>query len=286
MQATPCFVDETGTLHEPTQPIFAVGALVVRDVATLTDRLHTASLNFNARVREKRKELQRNIRECADGKMELRDYQRLLEKTRHHEYKFTGLRDHNIDAYLAILNIAFSGTGTEFHAIVVERTPRSLQRLGNLAWPAYVGVTATLLKRRLSEPTFVCCDWQTRPKNQNLTLETELCKLDRVVGCLRMTSETSCFLQVVDLLLGVVSFDWRDARGQIAPSKNAVLRQDLVRFVKKKLGMAPGDRFLKPGSTYFSRRTPMRVTVWQPKPELLIMPRARGMLRGRSPAGG
>ena len=147
-------------------------------------------------------------------------------------------------------------------------------------------MTTTLLKRRLREPAFVCFDWQTRPKNQSVVLEDEVCALQHVVGCLRMTSETSCFLQRVDLLLGVVSFDWRDARGLIKPSKNAILREDLVRFVKRKLGMRPSERFLEPGRIYFSRRTPMKVTIWQPKPDLLIMPRARGIPRGQSPSRG
>lgn len=46
MKVTPCFVDETGALRTPKQPLFPVGLLVIREVAELTDRLHTASLNF------------------------------------------------------------------------------------------------------------------------------------------------------------------------------------------------------------------------------------------------
>jgi hypothetical protein len=286
MRVVTCFVDETGVSLDSTQPIFAVGILIVRDIATLTDRLHTASLNFNACVRERRLELQRNVKQCADGNMRPHKFQRLLEKTRHHEYKFTGLRDHNFNSYVALLDIAFSGIGTEFHAIFVERTPEALRRLGGAAWPAYVGVTATLLKRRIREPAFVCCDWQTRPKNQSLVLEDELCRQSMIVGCLRMTSETSCFLQVVDLLLGAVSFDWREERGLITPSKNAALRKDLVTAVTRKVGMAPGERFLEPGSVFSGRRSPMKFTVWQPKPETVSMPGARGMPRGQSPSRG
>ena len=264
MKAFPCFVDETGSLHDRGQPLFAVGALVVRDVATLTDLLHTTSLNFNSRIREKRLALQREISQFRDGQMTQKEMQELLHKTRHHEYKFTEIHPANLQEYLDLLNVFFTIRSSEFHAIFVERNVHSSRIYGSDSWPSYVMVTKQLLKRRLREPSFVCCDWQGKPKKFNLCLEDELDTLPHVAGCLRMTSETSAFLQVVDLLVGCVSFDWRDAHGLISKSNDSEAKRKLVIFVKDRLRMAPTARFLGDGRRYFSRRSPIRFSVWQP----------------------
>ncbi|MEA2642322.1 MAG: hypothetical protein QOF51_3716 [Chloroflexota bacterium] len=153
---------------------------------------------------------------------------------------------------------------------------------GGASWPAYVMITKTLLRRRVKEPSFVCCDWQGKPKHQALALEDELCTLPYVAGCLRVTSEMSAFIQVTDLLLGVVAFDWREAHGEVATSTNAGLKRDMARFVKTKLGMAPSSHFLENGQVYRAKRRPLPFSVWQPDPGLLEIPRARGMHRGQS----
>jgi len=257
MRVVPCFVDETGALHHTDQPMLAIG---------LTDALYTASFNFNSRTSQKRLEVQRDIRQIHSGNASLADFQMLLAKTRHHEYKFTGINRDNLQDYVSLLNLFFSVTGSEFHSVVVERTPGALKHFDPDSWPTYVRTTKALLARRINQPSFILCDWQTRPKNQTLSLEDECGAIENVVGCVRITSETSPFLQIVDLLLGTISFDWRDARGQIADSTSSRLKRDLVIFVKKQLGMSPTTRFLAPGTSYFSRKLPMRLTVWQPDP--------------------
>jgi hypothetical protein len=285
MHVVPCFLDETGSLRHPGQPILAVGLLAVHDVPTLTNALYTASFNFNARIRQQRLALQRDIREVHASNATLQEFQMLLAKTRHHEYKFTGVNAANLQDYISLLNLFFACNSSEFHAIVVERSDAALARFGKEPWPAYVGVTKLLLQRRLRQPSFVCCDWQTRPKDHRLCLEDECCKLPNVTGCISITSETSPFLQVVDLLIGVVSFDWRDARKQIAPSASSQLKRQLVVFVKDKLGMAPTARFLRPGGHFFRRSAPIRFTVWQPRLGAEQKNRAQGMQRGQFTQG-
>lgn len=266
MKVLPCFIDETGALYHEKQPLFAVGLLVVHDVSSLTDRLYTANFNFNARIREKRLALQREIEQGRPNSLTLRDFQMLLAKTRHHEYKFTGVNSENLQDYVSFLNLFFSVGGCEFHAVVVERSDKAAKYLGHDSWSSYVRVTIGLLKRRLTQPSFLCCDWQTKPKNAKVSMEDECCRLANVAGCLRITSETSPFLQVVDLLLGAVSFDWRDSRGLVSASRSSELKRRLVNLVKHRLDMAPTDRFLPEGRSYFNRRSPLKFSAWQADP--------------------
>jgi hypothetical protein len=277
MKVAPCFVDETGALHASAQSLFAIGCLIVREVPDLTDRLTTVSLNLNAKVRQQRLDLLRDIERNRKGNIQLRELHQLMANTRHHEYKFTELRKHNRSDYIALLDIFFSYPGSEFHCLIVERNQEALQYCGGDNWPVYVRVTSALLKRRLREPVFVCSDWQTRPRHQKLRLETELTRLEHVAGCLRMTSEMSTFLQVTDLLLGVASFDWRDARRQIGPSKNAQMKREVVDFVKSRMGMKPSDWFLPSGRRYFRKSVPIKFSVWQPNPAMLKVKRTQGM---------
>lgn len=270
MYATPCFVDETGSLHHAPEALFAVGLLSVANVGPASDALYIASFNFNSRIREKRLAVQRDIAKIHAGNASLAEFQMLLAKTRHHEYKFTGINANNLQDYISLLNLFFSLEGNEFHALVVERTPAAVAHLGRDSWLAYVRVTKELLARRIKSPSFVLCDWQTRPTAQPECLEDLCCALPKVLGCVRITSETSPFLQVVDLLLGAVSFDWRDSRGLITDSTSSALKRHLVTFVKNKLGMSPTTRFLPPGGqTYFSRRNPLRFSAWQPMPDTI-----------------
>lgn len=285
MDVVPCFLDETGSLRHPGQPLLAVGLLAVHDVPALTNALYTASFNFNARIRQQRLALQRDIRELHASNATLQEFQMLLAKTRHHEYKFTGVNAANLQDYISLLNLFFACSSSEFHAIVVERNAGAVARFGKEPWSAYVGVTTLLLQRRLRQPSFVCCDWQTRPKDHHLCLEDECCKLRNVSGCISITSETSPFLQVVDLLLGAVSFDWRDARGHVTASASSQLKRQLVTFVKDKLGVAPTARFLEPGGQFFRRSVPLRFTVWQPRFGQKQKKRARGMQRGQFAQG-
>lgn len=281
-----CFVDETGGLHEASQPVFGVGLLVVRDVAQLTDLLHTTSLNLNGSMRQKRLALQRRLYAESAAAVGIKDLQFLMRRSRHHEYKFTEVRPYNVQEYKAILNVFFSVFSSEFHAILIERSPRSLAHCGKDSWPTYVFATKALLKRRLKEPSFVCCDWQGKPKKHDISLEDELCTLKQVEGCLRMTSETSPFLQVVDLLVGAASFDWRDERGFISESTASTAKRDLVRFVKSRLGMREATRFLPRGRRYGRRTKPIALTVWEPDPLSLEMSRAQVVPRGQSRLSG
>lgn len=159
MKVLPCFVDETGVVPAPDQPLFAVGAVLVREVCDLTDSLYTTSLNFNAKAREHRKKLIRQIRQGQAGVLPPADLELLLSMSRHHEYKFTEIRDSNIKNYIAFLRVFFTCTTSEFHCIVIERSGGALKYYGNTAWSAYVHATSTLLAKRLKEPVFVCADW-------------------------------------------------------------------------------------------------------------------------------
>ncbi len=73
----------------------------------------------------------------------------------------------------------------------------------------------------------------------------------------------SVYLQLVDVLLGCVQFDWKDANGYYsAASRRADEKRTLVNLVKSRLGLRPEESLL---SDQGSRKwdTPSLFTVWR-----------------------
>ena len=67
----------------------------------------------------------------------------------------------------------------------------------------------------------------------------------------------------MDVLLGCVGFDWKDARGYYgATSKRANEKRELVNFVKDRLGIESGES-LSAKRSPAKRATPSRFTVWR-----------------------
>lgn len=271
MEVSPCFVDETGTLSVPIarQPVFCIGALVVPDPHVITERLYQRYFSFKAERSARRRALQREIR-ASGRQLTLDDLTALFETTRHHEYKFTEVKRHNVQDYINLINIYFEFSTPIFHALVLDRQELDLAQYQGDPWRAYEWCVTHLLERRLDRDVFVILDLQTQPKKATRYLEEVVCSVPRVKGCLRVTSDTSVLLQVCDLFLGCLSFDWRDSRGLVGDSSRVAAKRLLVDFLKQRLGMKSGDHFLRAGgATWRAWRRPSRFTVWSGERSLL-----------------
>ena len=104
---------------------------------------------------------------------------------------------------------------------------------------------------------------QDKPYKSPVYLEDTLCSVRLVKGCLRATSDMSIYLQIVDVLLGCVGFDWKDAKGYYGTtSKRANEKRELVNFVKSRLGLKSGES-LSLETSLSERAAPSRFTVWR-----------------------
>ena len=74
----------------------------------------------------------------------------------------------------------------------------------------------------------------------------------------------SIYLQLVDVLLGCVQFDWKDANGfYSAKSRRAKEKRELVNFVKSRLGFGPGESLLADGESSREWAEPSLFTVYR-----------------------
>ena len=189
-----------------------------------------------------------------------------MHSTRHHEYKFTEVTRFNLQQYIDLVNLYFSFPDLQFHSILLDRRDPSysLSKWNGDEWSAYAHLTRELLERRLDRDVFAIVDLQDKPDKSPVYLEDTLCSVGTVKGCLRATSDMSIYLQLVDVLLGCVQFDWKDANGfYSAKSRRAKEKRELVNFVKSRLGFGPGESLLADGESSREWAEPSLFTVYR-----------------------
>lgn len=265
MDVVPAFIDETGVLRGSLtrSPVYGIGLLVINDPGGLTDSLYQLHFSFRAGRSEQRRQLRRSLlRENRSPSPAELD--RLFWSTRHHEYKFAEVNGHNLQEYVDLLNLFFSFGDVEFHALLLDRTRPgfNLEPWNFDEWAAYVALTCELIERSLTRDVFAILDMQGQPKSASFRMEDRVCAVPHVAGCLRAASEMSVFLQIVDVLLGCVQFDWRDQRGLYeSGARRTVAKRSLTAFVKNRTGLEAGEAIL-PQSADFRRITsPLLFTV-------------------------
>ena len=248
MEVCPAFIDETGILTGKVreQPVYGVGVLVVPDPRAITDSLYRLHFNFGADRMAARQDVRRQIQSSGE-RPTLRQVDQLMHSTRHHEYKFTEVTRYNLQQYIDLVNLYFSFPDLQFHALLLDRLDPnySLSDWGGDEWSAYAHLTRELLERRLDREVFAIVDLQDKPDKSPVYIEDTLCSARCVKGCLRATSDMSIYLQLVDVLLGCVQFDWKDANGYYsANSRRAKEKRELANFVKSRLGLPSGEPLL------------------------------------------
>ena len=259
------FIDETGVLSGPVskQPIFGIGSLVVADTREITDSLYRLHFNFISDRMRVRNDIRRDIKSRGSPPT-LSEVDRIMWSTRHHEYKFSEVTRFNLQQYIDILNIYFSFTDLEFHSLIIDRNDPGfgLDRWDNDPWIAYANFAKSLLDGSLTRDVFAIVDLQGKPDKSPEHLEDILCSVDSVKGCLRATSDMSIYLQLVDVLLGCVQFDWKDQQGYYPETSNrAREKRMLVDFVKDKMGIGNERPFLEDGQSFWRCEEPSLFTV-------------------------
>ena len=265
MEICPAFIDETGVLTGPRrqQPVYGIGALVIPDPKDITNSLYRLHFNLGADRMAERQRIRKSIQSRGE-RPTLAEVDRLMHSIRHHEYKFNEVTRSNLQQYIDLLNLYFSFSEPRFHALILDRLDPtySLTRWDGDTWLAYADLARELLQVQLDRDVFAIVDLQDKPGKSPVYLEDTLCSAPAVKGCLRATSDMSIYLQLVDMLLGCVQFDWKDANGYYgATSRRAGEKRTLVNFVKSRLGLRTDQRLLSSEDSYREWGEPSLFTV-------------------------
>lgn len=202
-----CFLDETGSLSDSTNNYFTVGLLKVSQPYYLQSKI----------LYERSK---RNF---------------------HDEMKFNKLSKNNIEFAKFVIESVFDTKSLNFYSYTIDKKGSYFCRSFNTdPWKAYEEITLKLLGAALSdrEILILIADHITTPKDikfevnvkKNFNQSKQRLAL---AGVCRFDSKANDLLQVIDLIIGSVTYDIKLSKGLVSGSKYKI---ELVDFLKAKLG--------------------------------------------------
>lgn len=204
-----CFLDESGSLSNPTEPYFTVGVLKTSQPYYLQSKIL---------------------------------YER-SKKNFHDEMKFNKLSKLNIDFAKFVIDSIFETQSLSFYSYTTHKQSSYFQNnFSSGAWAAYEDITLKLMHAALAEKEILIllADHITTPREVKFEVEVKK-KFNRskqrlaLAGVCRFDSKSNDLLQVVDLIIGCITYDVKCANNQIPGSK---YKLELAQYLKSKLGIA------------------------------------------------
>ena len=234
------FIDESGNSSQ--ERFFGLGLLLVgNEIGDLYDGMKPfydkaydiARVNKINRVSELQKQ------------NELEQLSQIAKSSKKFELKFKYVNFTNNNTYAGLVEKYFTFKNARFCTLVIDRKEISKNKakwqLAINPWDTYIHQAAMLLANNIKNilPCSVCilADDLTKPRNVQKSFENSLKDAinyrlgkrgigDAVFGITRLESHSSLLLQVVDVLLGCVMYDFKIKAGLI--SEMLAKRQGVV----------------------------------------------------------
>lgn len=202
-----CFLDESGSLSNRTEPYFTVGLLKMSMPYYLQSRIlyQRSKLNF------------------------------------HDEIKFNKISKNNIDFVKFVVDSFFDTRSLSFYSYTTHKDSKYFQNnFAKDVWSAYEKITLKLLEVALAdnEILILIADHVTTPKDVKFEVETKK-KFNKskkrlaLSGVCRFDSKSNDLLQVVDLIIGSITYDIKYQNKLVLGDK---FKLELVDYIKNKLG--------------------------------------------------
>jgi len=258
------FIDESGILDEAKdiQPFFAVGFLKISDVSLITEKLLQKHYDYYSVKKEERQKMIQGLKDNPRV-LNQQDLNLLLVSTRHHEHKFTKITPTTLERYKTFIDTIFEFP-LFFSALVIDKTdPKFNQLIYKNYWDAYISYAKLLCKYNQGDDNLcVVADYMNRPAKSDKYFETEINTLPKVFNTIRAHSETFILLQVTDLLLGSVVFQWKQKNGCVKDSNRARAKIGFVDHLISKFIIQPNKKNQYPLAQHITINSPFYFNVW------------------------
>jgi len=202
-----CFLDETGGLSSKADPYFTIGLIKMSQPYYLQSKIL----------------YQRNV------------------KNFHDEMKFNKLSKKNIEFTKFAIGAFLDTRSIDFYSYTTKKDSWYFQQnFEGDQWVAYEKITLKLLDTALSknEVLILIADHVTTPKKIKFEVNTKRNfnvnkKRLALAGVCRFDSKSNDLLQIVDLLIGCITYDLKLSNGVVSGSKYKI---KLVNYLKENLG--------------------------------------------------
>lgn len=207
-----CFLDESGSLNNKTEPYFTLGILKMSQPYYLQSKI-------------------------------------LYERTRrnfHDELKFNKLSKSNIEFAKTVIKSIFNTKSLSFYSYTTNKQSRYfLDNFSGNEWKAYEDITLKLMNAVLAnhEVLILIADHIVTP--EDIKYEVNVKKIFNaskkrlaIAGVCRFDSKSNDLLQVTDLLIGAITYDLKLKAGLVSGDKYKI---KLVDYLKENLGTTSFD---------------------------------------------
>jgi hypothetical protein len=203
-----CFLDETGSLSDIKDPYFTVGLVKMSQPYYLQSKIY---------------------------------YER-SKRNFHDEMKFNKLSKNNIEFAKFVIEAFFDTKSIDFYSYTTKKDCKYFKtNFDSDQWVAYEKITIKLLEASLAdnEILILIADHVTTPKDIKFEVNTKKNfnnskKRLALAGVCRFDSRSNDLLQVIDLIIGSITYDIKLSKGVVSGSKYKI---ELVDFLKKNLGV-------------------------------------------------
>lgn len=264
------FIDETGVLYkEPEQRFFGLGFLKLENTAPHFELLHKELSRAKDKLLQKELSKILNKKFCliAKRKLSKEELSRAKGKLYKFEFKFNKINRSNYTFYHDLIDLYFKCPENNFGAFLIDKeNPEiDIDKYFKSTWDAYISYTKLLIKRNMdkNDKIFVLADYLSKPKCSSRYYEIEIKFMRKkgkriVANCCMLESHSSLYIQMVDILLGAVAYDFKLER--INNFKGNNCKKGIVDLIKGKLNVPKL-------STDFEVHKPNYFSVWEFHPK-------------------
>lgn len=261
------FIDSSGIIKQ--DKFFGVGLLVMRE--NIGDLVNKLSKTYQAAqsIVKINKDTALNQLLKNERKDEVI---KILHKNKRFEMKFDNVRPSTKPYYKRMVDVFFSDRKNRFSAMVIDKEkPGFDANLINDTWEAYTGYSTSLVVREVrnlkDDKLCLIIDEITKPHNKPFSLEETFIKklkfkitkdkdkdlnLDNIFGVLSIESHSNILMQLTDILLGAVIYDFKK-KNSLTSINTEKRKEDLVKDIRKTLGINNlAQDFTKHSPAYFS----------------------------------
>jgi len=263
------FSDSSGLIKN--DRFFGIGLLSVENVGLTTALLETNyQMAYTAQKNNKNTAIDYLIKSSREDEVI-----KILKKNRCFEMKFDYLSQSSLPFYQRMLNIFLNNKNNRFSAMVIDRQHPSFDgRFIQDTWDSFINYLTSLILREMSnlqEDKFCfIVDEITKPKTKMLSFENALLekikskipsynyktgssiKFENIFGILSIKSNSNHLLQLVDVLIGSVMYDFKKKVG-LTSEKVENKKEILVQEIRTTLGVADlAHDLTKHSPVYFS----------------------------------
>lgn len=213
------FIDETGVLyHDTDQRFFAIGLLKCEDTTALYEQIHI-------------------LKTKAEAKLDLHRKQKGdTSKHSFFEFKFADITRGMEEYYLELVDTYFRFPQITFSCVVIDKNIVKPDVFPS-SWDAYIEYSKRLIAGSMKGNERICviADFMGRPKLSNKFYEPQIRMLPCVYNATVLESHASLYIQLVDVLIGSVVFDFK--RQRQPERKFDTVKSKVCDLLKKKLGL-------------------------------------------------